>query len=98
MTAYVISEVRVLDEDLVNQYKPLAKASILLFGGDYLVRDAVPEALEGAVPSARRIVVVRFDSVATARGWYSSAEYKKALVAANGALDRRLLLVEGMAG
>jgi len=96
--AYVISEVEILDETLVDKYKPLAKESINQFGGDYLVRDAVPEALEGSCPPGKRLVVVRFNNLDTAHRWYASTEYKQALAAANGALDRRLFVVEGLAG
>lgn len=96
MTAYVISEVEILDQSAIENYKPLAKASIELFGGEYLVRDAVPEALEGVFPPAKRVVVVRFDNVETVRQWYSSPEYKQALAAANGGLDRLFFVVEGL--
>jgi uncharacterized protein (DUF1330 family) len=42
MAAYVISEVEVLEEDSVEQYRVHAKASIEKYGGRYLVRAALP--------------------------------------------------------
>ena len=46
MPAYVISEVEVLDEQLADEYRTLAEASIRLYGGRYIVRGAMPEAVE----------------------------------------------------
>ena len=96
MPAYVISEVEILDETAVANYKPLAKESIAEFGGTYLARDAVPEALEGSFDYAQRLVIIRFDTVDDARRWYTSDSYAKAIKAANGGLDRRLFIVDGL--
>ncbi len=96
MTAYAISEVKILDESAVADYKPLAKASIAEFGGTYLARDAVPETLEGSFDDAERIVIIRFDTTDDARRWYTSDSYAKAVELANGALDRRLFIVDGL--
>jgi len=96
MTAYVISEVEIRDLAAVHAYKPLAKAAVLAFGGEYLARDAVPETLEGAFDPGQRLVIIRFSDSATARRWYASPQYAEALHAANGALDRRLFIIEGI--
>ncbi len=96
MAAYVISEVEVLDEDFANVYRALAAASIAQYGGRYLVRGAAVEVVEGA-PTRRRIVVVEFPSVEAARAWYASPAYAEALKLRTRALDRRLILVEGVA-
>jgi uncharacterized protein (DUF1330 family) len=95
MTAYVISEVEIRDPAAVEAYKPLAKAAVLAFGGEYLARDAVPETLEGAFERGQRLVIIRFSDSETARRWYTSPQYADALRAANGALDRRLFIIEG---
>lgn len=96
MPAYVISEVEIRDQDAVAAYKPLAKQAVLAFGGEYLARDAVPEALEGSFDPGQRLVVIRFDSTEAARNWYASPQYARALTAAAGGLDRRLFIVEGL--
>jgi uncharacterized protein (DUF1330 family) len=95
MTAYVISEVEIRDPAAVALYKPLAKTAALAFGGEYLARDAMPEALEGTFEPGQRVVIIRFPDAAAARRWYASPEYAKALQIANGALDRRLFIVDG---
>jgi uncharacterized protein (DUF1330 family) len=96
VSAYVISEVEIIDENIAARYRSLAERSITQYGGTYIVRGAKPEALEGAWPEQQRMVVVRFPDAATARRWYNSDEYAVALAIREGALKRRLLLVEGL--
>lgn len=96
MSAYVISEVTILNESGVAAYKPLAKQSALDHGGEYLARDAIPELLEGSFEPEERLVILRFPDVDAARRWYSSDAYAEALAAAAGGLRRRLFIVEGL--
>jgi uncharacterized protein (DUF1330 family) len=96
MAAYVISEVEVLDEASFEEYRNRAKKSIEEYGGRYLVRAALPEAAEGNWPPQRRLVVVEFPDVDTARGWYASDSYAQALTFRDRALSRRLMFVDGV--
>ena len=96
MTAYVISEVEVVDERAADEYRRLAAASIAAYGGRYLARGAKAEVVEGE-PSDRRIVIVEFPSIERAREWYTSAVYAEALRVREQALERRLMFVEGLA-
>ena len=96
MAAYVISEVEALDADSFEQYRSLAKASIEKHGGCYLVRAALPEAAEGDWPPQRRLVIVEFPDMETARRWYASEDYAQALAFRDRALSRRLVFVEGI--
>ncbi|WP_369386334.1 DUF1330 domain-containing protein [Streptomyces sp. CG1] len=96
MSAYVISEVEVLDEEEADSYRRLAEASIRLYGGRYIVRGAMPDAVEGTWPTPRRLVVVEFPDMDRARQWYASAEYAEALQIRKTALERRLLFADGV--
>ena len=96
MTAYVLSEVEILDPESVGRYKEAAPATIAAYGGTYLARDAVPEAFEGAFDAGERIVLIRFPDARAARGWYSSAEYQAAIETAGGGLRRRLFVFDGL--
>jgi uncharacterized protein (DUF1330 family) len=96
VSAYVISEVEILDEAAAQRYRELAQASIAAYGGRYLARGAVPAALEGDFDAGKRIVVVEFADRGTAERWYRSDEYAAALGISATALDRRLLLVDGL--
>ncbi len=96
MTAYVISEVEVLDEARAQRYRELAAVSIARHGGRYTVRGALPEVAEGNWPSGQRVVVVEFPSMERLRAWYSSDDYAEALAVRETALTRRLLFVDGV--
>ncbi|MBL8928059.1 MAG: DUF1330 domain-containing protein [Pseudonocardia sp.] len=96
MTAYVISEVEVLDEELGQRYRDLAGASIAHYGGRYLVRGASPQVPEGDWSGSRRVVVVEFASMEQLRRWYRSPEYAEALALSQAALSRRMLFVDGL--
>lgn len=95
MPAYVVSELTIVKDEAVAQYKPLAKQSGVQRGGEYLARDAVPEALEGSFDPEERLVILRFPDVNTARAWYGSEAHAEALAAADGGLRRRPFIVEG---
>ncbi|MBI1204473.1 MAG: DUF1330 domain-containing protein [Rhodopseudomonas sp.] len=96
MPAYVISEVKVLDEDLIASYRAQAQASIEKYGGRYLVRAGALELIEGARDRDRQYIIVEFPSMARARQWYGSPEYAEALKVRAGALDRTLVFIEGV--
>lgn len=95
MTAYVISDVEFLDPVQVEQYRSLAQATIVRYGGRYLVRGGRIEPVEGGW-SPKTIIVVAFPSMERARQWYRSPEYAEALVVRQTALNRRLIFVEGV--
>lgn len=96
MAAYVISEVEPLDHELVERYRNLAQASIQQHGGRYIVRAAMPDAAEGSWSPERRLVIVEFPDMDTARRWYASESYAEALAIRDRALSRRLLFVDGL--
>src|SRR5215469_7137717 len=97
MAAYVISEVEVLDEEHMREYRELAAASVAEYGGKYLARGADPVVVEGAATN-RKTVIIEFPSMQQAKQWYTSPSYARALKVRHKALDRRLIFVEGMAG
>jgi uncharacterized protein (DUF1330 family) len=95
MSAYVISEVDILDLPAMERYRMLAAASIATYGGRYLARGGAAETVEGQ-PPPKSIIVVEFPSMERLRQWYASPEYAKALDERRTALDRRLIFVEGV--
>ena len=97
MPAYVISEVKVLDADLAERYRPLAAATIAQYGGRYIVRAGEVDLFEGERDPAKRFVIVEFPTMDRARAWYHSPEYAEALkIRQAGALERTLVFVEGV--
>jgi|SRR5580698_5372119 uncharacterized protein (DUF1330 family) len=96
MSAYVISELEVLDDGKMEEYRTLAATSIAEHGGKYLARGAIPMIVEG--PAAKTtVVIVEFPSMQQAKNWYASASYSPALKIRQEALERRLIFVEGTA-
>jgi uncharacterized protein (DUF1330 family) len=95
MAAYVISEVTPRNPDALSTYRERAERSIEQYGGRYIVRGGPVVVLEGEF-RRQMIVVVEFPDGQTARRWYRSPEYAKALAVRNEALVRDLLLVDGI--
>lgn len=95
MAAYFISDVSPKDTDAFEGYRLRAADSIARHGGRYLVRGGNVETIEGNW-APRAIVIVEFATVERARAWYRSAEYAQALTLRDRALDRNLILVEGV--
>jgi len=94
MPAYIIADIQVTDPAGYDQYRPLAAASIARSGVRFVVRGGEVDLLEGA-PAPERIVVIEFPDADTARRWYSSEEYQKALKIRQSASRGRVFLVEG---
>ena len=97
MSAYVISDLEIVDPEQIGTYRSLAQASIAKYGGRYLVRGGAIEPIEGGW-TPQNIVVVEFPSLERTRQWYASPEYAEALKVRRTALNRRLIFVEGVAG
>jgi uncharacterized protein (DUF1330 family) len=94
MTAYVIVEVSITDEEQYDRYRPLASASIAAHGGTYRVRGGAVESREGTAV-AERVVVIEFPDVAQARRWYESDDYQAALELRQAAAQSRLFIGDG---
>jgi uncharacterized protein (DUF1330 family) len=95
MAAYLISDVIPRDADAFQTYRTRAAASIAQYGGRYLARGSGVDTLEGNW-KPRTIIIVEFPDVEAARGWYNSPEYAEALAVRNEALERNLILVDGI--
>ena len=95
MPAYVVAEVEVTDPAKYETYKQLAPPAIAKYGGRYLARGGEVVALEGTW-QPKRLVVLEFPSLAEAKEFYDSPEYRKARDARAGAATMRLLAVEGL--
>src|SRR5687768_8396223 len=99
MSAYliVLREGPVRDQAAMAEYGRVltssAEASGTSFGMVPVVVYGAIEALEGA--PADGAVILRFPTMAKAREWYDSAEYRAALEWRKQAADWRVMLVEG---
>jgi uncharacterized protein (DUF1330 family) len=99
--AYIIAEVetdptKTQDTLALRRYAEEAPKTLLPFGGQYVVRGSRVETLEGDAPKGY-IVIIRFDSIEKARGWYSSPAYAAIRGIRQNATRSRILLVQGVA-
>ena len=95
MPAYVVVQIRVRDPEIYERYRRLAERSIPVYGGRYIVRGGTIDTLEGDW-QPRTIVIVEFPDLESARRWYQSRDYAAALEVRDRALERNLILVDGV--
>lgn len=95
MPAYVIADITVTDHAGFEEYKKAVAATIATFGGSYVARGGAVEALEGDWSPAR-LTVLKFDSVAQAKAWYHSAEYRPLRDLRKKSTNSNLLVVDGL--
>jgi uncharacterized protein (DUF1330 family) len=99
--AYVIAEVekdptKVEDPAAARKYAQEAPKSLIPFNGQYVVRGGAVHAVEGDAPKGY-IVVIAFDSMENARGWYYSAAYEAIKRIRQNSTKSRILIAEGVA-
>jgi uncharacterized protein (DUF1330 family) len=96
MTAYVIADIDVHDQDAYREYAALVPGTLEPHGGRFLVRGGVHETLEGGW-QPRRVVVLEFPDAEAAKRWHSSQEYAAPKAMRQRASTGSLVLVEGTA-
>ena len=95
MSAYVLVEIEVLDQERYETYKQLAPSSIAVYGGRYLARGGDVETLEGTW-QPKRLVILEFPSVDQAKAWWDSTEYEQAKALRQAVAHTRMIVVEGL--
>jgi uncharacterized protein (DUF1330 family) len=94
MSAYIIAEVTITNEDQMKEYRVWSSKAMQEHGAEVLVRGGKVEPLEGGwVP--QRVVVLKFKDLAAARAYYDSATYTHARKVREGAGSIRMFAVEG---
>ena len=95
MSAYLVVDCEVTDPARYDQYKLLAPAAIAQYGGRYLARGGTVAILEGDWQPGR-VVILEFPSLAAAKEFYDSPEYRAARAVRAGAARMNLVAVEGV--
>ena len=98
MTAYVIVRADVTDMDSWKQYAAAAGPTSKPYGGEYIARGGAVEGLENFEDDGKRVVVMKFPDMDSARNWYNSPEYQEAKKLRENAGFARFSLVEGYEG
>jgi len=92
MSALWISHVTVTDPQAYKSYATRAVDIIAEYGGVFLSRGGAHRQLEGT--AHERHVVVRFPSLNAAEKCYNSDAYQAAMMYAQGASERQLVIVQ----
>jgi uncharacterized protein (DUF1330 family) len=92
--AYVIAEVEVTDPASFQQYVAQVPATLKPYHGKVVVRGKA-DTKEGAAPNGN-LVVLAFDNLDDAEGWYSSAAYSQIIPLRQRSAKTRLFIVEGL--
>lgn len=95
MTAYVILQAEITDEEQYERYRAAAPPTIAAAGGRYLVRGGPTTLLEGD-PPAGRTVVVEFPDRQAALAWYHGADYRTARALRKDAAVGSMYIVDGV--
>lgn len=95
MSAYLVAEVQVDDEEIYKTYTAKSPAIIQKYGGRFLARGKALETLEGQ-PFNKRIVVVEFPDSDAARRFYNSKEYQQARELRLPVSSAQFILIEGI--
>ncbi len=96
MVAYLIVDVDVKDPVRYAEYVQQVPPTIAKYGGKFLVRGGKTEVIEGTW-QPKRVVVLEFESVARAKEWYHSEEYRGPRDIRWSASTANLIVVEGVA-
>ena len=99
MTAYLISQVEILDQDAWEEYRVRAGRLLREAGGRFLVRGAVAEVIESDWPAQepppQNVIVLEFPDTETLHAWYETPAYAEALAFRKVAVRRRMIFVDG---
>ena len=95
MPAFVIANITIVDPVRYEDYKRMVPATLVPFGGRFVVRGGNPDVLEGDWRPGR-LVLLEFPSVERARAWWNSPEYAEARALRQATSTGTLIILEGV--
>ena len=93
MSAYVIVQGRVIDQEKMNEYGAAAGPTVAAHGGELVCRG--PAAILAGDTAYTMAVVLKFPDTQAAQNWYHSPEYQTLIPTREAALDSVFVVVEG---
>ncbi len=94
MAVYAMVHIDVNDATEYAKYAEIAGPAVAKYGGTFLARGGDCVHMEGK--GRARNVIIRFEDMETAKTFYHSPEYQKALSYGIKASDREYTFVEGV--
>jgi len=95
MSAFLVCDVVVKDREKLKEYLSLSEHTLAPFGGKFHAQAGAVETIEGSW-NPKVIIIAEFPTMEKAKEWYSSDEYANALRVKPDALDRNMILTEGL--
>jgi uncharacterized protein (DUF1330 family) len=93
--ALVIANITIVDPVRYEDYRRMVPATLVPFGGRFVVRGGQTEVLEGEWRPSR-LVLLEFPSVERARAWWNSPEYAEARALRQATSTGTLIILEGV--
>jgi len=95
MSAFLICDVTVKDRAALSEYLKLSEHTLASYSGKFHVQAGKLQVMEGDwEPTV--IIVAEFPNTALANAWYESKEYAPALEVKHKAMERKMILAEGI--
>lgn len=95
MSAYVIIDIDVKDQEQYAKYMKAGAPTIIAHGGKPLVRGGKTQVWEGNW-QPKRVVVLEFKTVEEAKQWWDSSDYAQAKKLRLTAAEANVICVEGI--
>lgn len=94
MPAYIVVNINITDPGGYEEYKRQAAPTVAQYDGRYIVRGGRVEVLEGDWCPAR-YVILEFPTMARAREWWDSPEYRPLRAVRYRTAESSMILAEG---
>lgn len=94
--AFFVFDTKITDMDALAPYLANVEATYKAFGGEMIVQGGELEVFEGSAPQGI-IVILKFDSMTTAKTWYASEDYQAIVAHRHAGSNANGWLVEGLA-
>jgi uncharacterized protein (DUF1330 family) len=95
MPAYAILDLKIFDNEKLQEYLKVAPEIIKKFGGKIIVRGGEFKTVEGNW-NPEKIVMIEFPNYITANDWWNSDEYKKATELREKGANTNVLIIDGV--
>ena len=95
MSAYLIVDTKIKDNDAYDTYKVQAKPIAEKYGGTYRARGGALEIFEDELWSPTRLVIIEFPDMKSARDFVNSEEYLPVKAIRHANSECTIVLIDG---
>jgi uncharacterized protein (DUF1330 family) len=94
--AFIIAQMTIQDQAVFDEYSPLAGASVLKYGGEFVFGGKGPRAMLEGGTQMPFVAIAKFPSYERALEWYHSSDYAPLIKMRSTAAVGTLMIVEGI--